>query len=617
MQVCLLVSLGFASALPDRAAGQDSHYRIVPLEVSPDSNLLYMVAWGLSDGGRVTGFAQTDFYLSPWRGGTVMFAFDPIQGFTNLGQVPGFATSGYGINEAGVIAVGLRQGEDERAYRYRPGIGFDDLGHLGLSPGRHVAWRINAAGQITGKSEVSPGVTHAFRYTPGVGMEDLGTLGGVYANGFDINALGWVTGNSRTSNGTVRVFLYKDGLGMMDLGPGYGVSLNRSGTVVGVTDSFSAALLFRGTNVVSIRLPGITDSYGVGSINDAGVFLGGYTRQISQHQHVRSLFAASESAGAIDLATLMPTNGTAGWYLVYAGSINNHGQIAGSASLAGRVTAVVLDPIPPKLSITRREGDVVLSWAPAWPGLTVEGSDALADAPWKTVPVDGGSEVSCSVTGRMRFFRLNTTGAAGWCCAPEPFMPRRRPPFSVARVVEPPWLAAYPVPFDPSAHAVLSGDGVHATVTLEGKAHDPDMRPLSVAWSEVVGNTSRAFSTSERATNMLSGPGRHELQFVASDGTLSATNRIAVDVLTPAGVITNVIAFVESHPDQNPSAKAFLACLRRAVRAFNGNDYPQGVTDLERALGIPKAESVVQDEQASASIMFFVHTVIDTVRASF
>src|SRR2546422_508927 len=79
-----------------------------------------------------------------------------------------------------------------------------DLGTLGGS--NSVGYGINASGQVTGNSYLSPGdsAQHAFRTTatgrvsdPGT---DLGTLGGSDSYGVGINASGQVTGYSSITN---------------------------------------------------------------------------------------------------------------------------------------------------------------------------------------------------------------------------------------------------------------------------------------------------------------------------------------------------------------------------------------------------------------------------------
>lgn len=587
--------------------GGEPWYRLIPLEDTPDPDMALTIANGLTDRGTVAGYGISK-YDSIWRGRHLVIYFDRLIGYTNLGTVPGFGCRGIDVNDAGQIAVTCG-GDPQKAYRYTPGRGFEDLGSLGADPGFHNAFAINQSGQVAGRSQLTDGKIVPYRYTDGAGMVSLGGLGGGSAWAGDINAGGWVVGSDLAPDGSFHAYVWMPKAGVTDLGPGFGNCINDSGMVAGLTGSGFPATptLFKGTNVVRIPSPPGSRVTGLGRLNEAGIVVGGY------RDGVGCAFAASEATGFLDLSSRLLTNGASGWVACDATAINNHGQIAASAYVNGRTSAVLLDPIPPKLSIMRRVGDGVLSWAPAWPGLVVEAAESLVSTQWIALPASSTNAVSFSATGTMRFFRLNTAGAAGWCCAPEPFITRPRPPFTIARVSRPPLLAAGVVFYDPTAHTVVAGDGVHATVTLQGVAHDPELRPLAVSWSEAVSNTFEIIARTEVVTNTFTGPGRHELRFVASDGTLSATNSLVLDLVTPARLVTAVVAFIDGRKDQNPGSGAFVASLRRAVEAFDGGDYAQGLHDLKRALAMSVAPSVVQDPDAANGIVYLLDMVVAEV----
>jgi len=101
------------------------------------------------------------------------------------------------------------------------GVGMTDLGTLGGAYSyASSAYGINDAGQVVGGSWTAAGSQHAFITGPnGVGMTDLGTLGGRdYSEAFDINDAGQVVGYSYTAAGSQHAFITgPNGVGMTDL----------------------------------------------------------------------------------------------------------------------------------------------------------------------------------------------------------------------------------------------------------------------------------------------------------------------------------------------------------------------------------------------------------------
>jgi probable HAF family extracellular repeat protein len=86
-----------------------------------------------------------------------------------------------------------------RAFRYTPATGMQDLGALGQGE-RSYALDVNDAGVIVGYSHVSPGAQHAFRYTDATGMVDLGILpDGVSSRALAVNNAGVVVGTAYRS----------------------------------------------------------------------------------------------------------------------------------------------------------------------------------------------------------------------------------------------------------------------------------------------------------------------------------------------------------------------------------------------------------------------------------
>ena len=109
------------------------------------------------------------------------------------------------------------------------------------------------------------------------------------------------------------------------------------------------------------------------------------------------------------------------WRMGSAIGINDRGQIAvdGVEQSASASVPVRLDPIPPKLSIRHAPPNLLLSWAPAWPGIVLESAESLVDSEWESVDTGGTNVVSLPLESPHRFFRLNLDALKGLCCAPE------------------------------------------------------------------------------------------------------------------------------------------------------------------------------------------------------
>ena len=209
----------------------------------------YSLGYGINSSGQVAGISP------PSNGPLHAFRYSgtPGAGGAMVDLDPGgtfFISYGRAINDAGQVA-GYGEpagGSNYHAFRYTgtPGSGgvMVDLGTLGGNESR--GWGINNAGQVTGWSQRTDGLTRAFLYTgtPGSGgaMFDLGTLGGLESTGLAINNAGQVTGHADTTLGfpNPHAFRYTPGPGggMVDLGSGGGSSINDAGFVVGSDGTF-------------------------------------------------------------------------------------------------------------------------------------------------------------------------------------------------------------------------------------------------------------------------------------------------------------------------------------------------------------------------------------------
>jgi len=111
---------------------------------------------------------------------------------------------------------------------------------------------------------------------------------------------------------------------------------------------------------------------------------------------------------------------------------------------------------------------------------------------------------------------------------------------------------------------VISPDNLSATVVLDGsRSSDRDNDPLTYAWLE--GNS--VLSMSVVSTNVLS-VGTHVISLVVSDGKLSSTNTVTVEVLTPCEALGELAGTVEAAKLPKRDAKPLAEELRDACAAF-------------------------------------------------
>ncbi len=217
-------------------------------------------AYAVNELGQVAGASTTA------TGDTHAFLWTPGQGMQDLGTLDGGRSStARGINDQGRVvgdvtlpAVEPRQ-PAKHAFLWTPGQGMQDLGTLGTL-GSTIAFDINNAGQVVGRAfsadqEIFPPTdpeyfSRAFLWSSGQGMVDLGDLGGGHSVAYAINDAGQVVGRSWLSAAIpdygfpYRAFLWTSGQGMRNLGSlstgpsasaAYGI--NETGQVVGTTDT--------------------------------------------------------------------------------------------------------------------------------------------------------------------------------------------------------------------------------------------------------------------------------------------------------------------------------------------------------------------------------------------
>jgi len=354
--VAAVALAGIALAPTPASAAPPAIYNFTPDGVRSFGN-------AVNDAGQVAGtFAARAFrYDFTPGGGGVMY--DLTQGAFD-------ESSGYGINNAGQVAgEGFSySGGIYFAFRYIGTPGIDgvrhDLGSLNAFGGGAIAYGINNAGQVTGRTNITgstfPPAFHAFLYDgiPGADgrMHDLGTLGGTSSYGRSINAAGQVSGYSQITGNTAEHAFRYDGMPgsggvMRDLGTlggsnSYGSGINDAGQVVGNSqltgDTARHAFLFTGTPGAGGVMHDLGTLGGTGSgasaVNDAGQVVGAsqITGDTASHAF---LYTGTPGAGGqmIDLDDWLdaniPTEG-AKWTLAGEGGgasdISNTGWITGT-----------------------------------------------------------------------------------------------------------------------------------------------------------------------------------------------------------------------------------------------------------------------------------------------
>ena len=188
-------------------------------------------AYAINQAGQVAGGSTTA------DGKQHAFLWTPGQGMQDLGTLPGALSSiARGINDLGQVVgestfprIGPPEPETH-AFLWTPGLGMQDLGALGSGLTSSIAFDINNAGQVVGRSFLAKFVpppidpetgSHAFLWTRGEGMRDIGALSGGESIAYAINDAGQVVGRSyvsRSMSVSYHAFRWTPAEGMLDLG---------------------------------------------------------------------------------------------------------------------------------------------------------------------------------------------------------------------------------------------------------------------------------------------------------------------------------------------------------------------------------------------------------------
>jgi probable HAF family extracellular repeat protein len=321
--------------------------------------------------------------------GTAAFG-DPIYTITNLGGLGGSSSTGYAVNNSGVVAgwglnssggqqafvsntgglTGLPLGSGTESYAY----GINDAGTvvgntyingqstatIWSSTGATVlgantyATAINSSGEVTGSNG------QAFVVVDGQ-VQSLATLSGVeWSAAYGINSAGEVVGDGELANGTFRGLVWSSGGSAMLLGTLGGASsqatdVNDSGEVVGfasLASGYQNAFSMTGGVMTDLgTLGGSSYAYG---INDSGEIVG-YSYLTDGAQDAFLYYDGS----MLDLNSLLPAN--AGWVLEEALGINNAGQITGMGLYDGQQTAFLMTDPPGVAAVPEPSASLVIA----------------------------------------------------------------------------------------------------------------------------------------------------------------------------------------------------------------------------------------------------------------
>lgn len=258
------------------------------------------------------------------------------------------------------------------AYTWKNGVATALPGYAGF---RSFGTTANSAGLVVGQAEVPPGgYGQAAIWQNGV-FTNIGTVGGVPGSSgcVDVNESGWITGNSASPDGG-GPFLYRNGvmeslgdLGHPTINLGGASAISDAGHIVG---SFGDSennnrRAFIWTEATGMQL--LTNENMVAyDVNDLGQVLG--TVRIGEE----FLSFVWQSGSYV---TYMPSS-------VGLLSINNHGDIVGSATGGGRLwqgqqsfrlNDLITEPgwhLSRAISIN--DGRQILVWATTVPGSTTE-----------------------------------------------------------------------------------------------------------------------------------------------------------------------------------------------------------------------------------------------------
>ena len=293
------------------------------------------------------------------------------------------------ISNAGRVAGYAYTGPNYQALSWQNGA-FASLPGLS-SFTRSFANGVNTAGRTVGAG-IRPDGSRALMWSS-AGVTDLGTLGGAYAAALSLNDFNQVVGYSTTAGETqTRAFLYQSG-SMQPLAslPGaietIAYDISNTGYIAGtaVTSAPAAPILWSSGTPIRLPIPATARTGAANAVNNSGIAVGAYEINLATGAFAAAMWTSGvlsnlgnlggptpyavaadinnrnqvvgTSADPTGLAGFLWSNGRMynlsslipghpGLRITSASAINDSGQIAAAALIAGRQTAVLLSPIP-------------------------------------------------------------------------------------------------------------------------------------------------------------------------------------------------------------------------------------------------------------------------------
>jgi hypothetical protein len=116
-------------------------------------------------------------------------------------------------------------------------------------------------------------------------------------------------------------------------------------------------------------------------------------------------------------------------------------------------------------------------------------------------------------------------------------------------------------------------------VILDGsQSSDVENDPLTYTW--LVGEPPEAFATGVRVTNEVA-TGSYAFQLRVSDGELTGTDQVSVDVLTPCEAIALLVLRIEESSHPNGVKQPLVDTLDESCNHFDKGRVGKGIESLE------------------------------------
>jgi probable HAF family extracellular repeat protein len=354
--VCLMNSAG-----PVSVRGQASRWYLV--EDIGTFGGSYTEGLAINDNGDIAGYAQMP------SGDFQAFRYTDAGGLEDLGgSALALYSQAFGINNAGDVVGLFVDFIAEHGFIAPAGSAMQDLLFSSTPPMRLVT-SITDDGRLAGAVYTPEGGNHAFRTLLSGELQDLGSVG-FNSRAWRMNAAGQVTGDhapvTYPTSGRFTAFRYSDTEGLVDLGTfggntSFGLAINGSNVIVGcagLDDVRSHAFRAReGAPLEDLGTLGGASSCAEG-INDHGEIVGWADLATAQGHAM----VYTDSEGMIDLNDAVPAD--LGLQLVFARAINSRGQIVATSSTLAGIRSYRLTPTERPLVITGVSPIPATLWPP-------------------------------------------------------------------------------------------------------------------------------------------------------------------------------------------------------------------------------------------------------------